>query len=116
MLLLGTSEACRAVEALGFKAEEAFLEDSAIRMLRQSTKAQTPFRFVLLDLDDNTIDVARFAKNARLIAKEFSFTITIIGCSEFLPDEMRRVCDSNNVVSLYKPLDEENLKSVLTKM
>lgn len=85
-------------------------------MIRQSMKNETPFRFVLLDLDDNTIDVARFAKNARQIAKENSFTLTIIGCSEFLPDEMKRVCQQADVQCLYKPLEEENLKTVLTKM
>lgn len=65
VILLGTSEALAAVEAIGFKAEEAFLEDSAVRMIRQSTKNKNPFNYVLLDLDDNTIDLGRFNRNVQ---------------------------------------------------
>jgi hypothetical protein len=102
---------------MGFKAEEAFLEDSAVRMIRQSTKSgSTPFRYVVLDLDDNTIDLARFVKNSQAIAKEHQFTLTIIGAAEHLTGEIRKLCMQHSVGMLEKPLEEENLKTVLTKM
>ena len=58
---------------VGFKCDEAFLEDSAIRLLKSSFKPKncdcTPYKYILLDLDDPTLIIQRFASNANALAR-----------------------------------------------
>lgn len=86
-------------------------------MIRNSIKEQAqPFRYVILDLDDNTIDINDFCKTINQIGKENSFSITVAGCTETLTPETQHLCSANNVTVLSKPLDEDQLRKVLNKM
>ena len=60
ILLLSQSDLLPILEQkIGFKCDEAYLEDSALRLIKQSFKPSNcgckPYKFIFIDLDDPTI-------------------------------------------------------------
>lgn len=102
---------------VGFKCNEAFLEDSAIRLLKSSFKSKhctcQPYRYVLLDLDDPTLIVQRFASNVTAIAKEHSYSITIYGVGTKESEEIKANLFRAGVEFIKKPLTVERLRPLL---
>ena len=75
VLLLSLSDLSVMMEQkVGFKCDEAFLEDSALRLLKNSFKKNTctcgPYKHIFVDLDDPTVSVPRFMLNASFVFKE----------------------------------------------
>ena len=56
-------------DKIGFKCDESFLEDSAIRLLKASLKKKgcscSYYRLIFVDLDDPTIILQRFIGNLK---------------------------------------------------
>jgi len=70
VLLLSLSEVVPNLEGkLKVKCDEAFLEDSAVKLINQSLSKNLPaeqqYRMVIMDLDDPTLNIENFAKNIR---------------------------------------------------
>ena len=66
ILLLSQSDLLPILEEkIGYKCDEAYLEDSALRLLKQSFKPSNcgckPYKYIFVDLDDPTIMLQRFA-------------------------------------------------------
>lgn len=52
---------------IGFKCDESYLEDSALRLIKKSLRQKEcncpHYKFIFLDLQDPTIIMTRFVKN-----------------------------------------------------
>jgi len=68
ILLLSLSDLLPLMEnQIGFKCDEAFLEDSALRLLKSSFRKNncqcSSYSYIFIDLDDPTIMLQRFLKS-----------------------------------------------------
>ena len=72
-------------DQIGFKCEETFLEDSAIKLIKNQLKNHdchcTAFKYIIVDLDDPTLIIQRFVNNVQKILSDNHITIPIYGCS-----------------------------------
>lgn len=95
-------------DKIGFKVDEAYLEDSAVRLLKQAYSSTTcsclPYKYIFLDLDDPTIMVSRFANNVNLVVTENKGTIKIFGTTAKETDKMISTCKKHNIEILKKPI------------
>lgn len=70
---------------IGFKCDEAFLEDSALRLIKQSFRKHDcncgTYLYIIVDLDDPTIILQRFVTNVSQVLKDNNKTIPVIACS-----------------------------------
>jgi len=99
-------------EKLKIKCDEAFLEDSAIRLLKGKTG---PYNVVIVDLDDPTIEITRFAKAAYTTVQGKGKRLRICGATAKENEKLRAKCFSSAVTLLSKPLKFEDLRDILTE-
>jgi hypothetical protein len=95
ILLLSLSDALPILEdKIGFKCDESFLEDSALRLLKISLNKKScgcpPYKYIMADLDDPTIIVQRFMGNVTTLCKEKEITITVYACSGRDPQKFQK--------------------------
>ena len=71
---------------IGLRCDEAYLEDSAIRFLKDCFKPKKcdcqPYKFIFVDLDDPTINLKRFMGTVKSITEEHEKSVTVYGCSQ----------------------------------
>lgn len=87
VLLLSMKELVSTFEEhIGLRCDEAYLEDSAIRFLKDSFIAKKcscgTYKFIFVDLDDPTINLKRFMTTVTQLCKENQKSITVYGCSQ----------------------------------
>jgi hypothetical protein len=85
-LLLSMKELVPVLEdQIGLRCDEAYLEDSAIRFLKDCFLRKkcscNPYRFIFVDLDDPTINLKRFKTTVTQITQDHGVKILIYGCS-----------------------------------
>ena len=101
VLLLSLKDLVSTLEDnIGLKCDEAYLEDSAIRFLKDSFMHKKcicpPYKFIFVDVDDPTINLQRFMVTVTQISSEKGRTIPVYGCGS---NETRgkKVCASAGV-------------------
>jgi hypothetical protein len=100
----------------GLRCDEAYLEDSAIRFLKDCFKAKKcvcdPYKIIFVDLDDPTINLKRFMVTVTGICKDNNCSMIVFGCSR---SEMRSkpVCIAAGAQFLKKPVTLDLLKAAL---
>lgn len=69
---------------IGLKCDEAYLEDSAIRFLKDAYMQKKcicqPYKYIFIDLDDPTISVKRFMLAAKEVFNQKGKNIPVFGC------------------------------------
>lgn len=67
-MLIGLSDLVPILEDhIGFKCEETYLEDVALKIIKESFEIKDcdcrPFKYIFIDLDDPTFIIQRFTKD-----------------------------------------------------
>ena len=101
-------------DKLGFKVDEAFLEDSALRLLKQSLKRKdcscATYKHIIMDMDDPTIIIQRFVPQIKEFMKENSVSYELSACSNRDNEKQRSLCSKNDVQFYKKPVTLDNLR------
>lgn len=116
-LLLSMKELVNILEdQIGLRCDEAYLEDSAIRFLKDCFKAKKctcePYKFIFVDLDDPTINLKRFMTTVTGICKDNNCSIIVYGCSQSEP-RSKPVCIAAGAQFMKKPITGNTLKAML---
>lgn len=102
---------------IGYKCDEAFLEDSAIRLLKQSFRKHectcSPYKYILVDIDDPTINLQRFMNSANQIFTDNNTKIKVIGCSNKDNQKTKTSCDHLGVELLKKPVSVNSVRHLV---
>ncbi len=117
VLLLSLKELVPVLEdQIGLRCDEAYLEDSAIRFLKDCFLRKKcsclPYKFIFVDLDDPTISIKRFKNTVSYICTENSISIAIYGCS-MSEGRNKSQCIQAGAEFLLKPITAENLRAIL---
>jgi hypothetical protein len=71
-------------DEIGLKCDEAYLEDSAIRFLKDSFIKKKchcyPYKHIFVDIDDPTINLQRFMASVMQVCNEKGKSIIVYGC------------------------------------
>jgi hypothetical protein len=116
-LLLSMKELVPVLEdQIGLRCDEAYLEDSAIRFLkdcflRKKCTCQA-YRFIFVDLDDPTISLKRFKTTVNQICADNGVKIGIYGCSQS-EGRSKNQCIQAGAEFLLKPITAFSLKAIL---
>jgi hypothetical protein len=119
-LLLSLKELVPVLEGdhVGLRCDEAYLEDSAIRFLKDSflgKKCQCePYKFIFVDQDDPTINIKRFMITVKQVCNDHGATVSVFGCSSS-EGRSKNQCLQAGAQFLLKPISASTLKSVLNK-
>ena len=109
--LVGTLE-----DNIGLRCDEAYLEDSAIRFLKDCFKPKKcscqPYKFIFVDMDDPTISIKRFMTTVVAITKEHGISITVYGCGTN-ENRARPQCTQAGAEFLKKPVTPDHLRLTL---
>jgi hypothetical protein len=101
---------------IGLRCDEAYLEDSAIRFLKDSFRKKKcvcqPYKFIFADLDDPTINIKRFMGNVNAICNENDRSITVYGCSSN-ENRHKPICTSSGAEFMKKPITSSTLRNTL---
>jgi hypothetical protein len=103
-------------DEIGLKCDEAYLEDSAIRFLKDSFLKKKciciPYKFIFVDIDDPTINLQRFMVTVTQICNDKGKPIPVYGCGQ---NETRgkKICAAAGVSYLQKPVLAAVLKANL---
>lgn len=101
-------------KGLGFKCDEAFLEESAVGSISRSIKRETPYRFIFVDLDDPTLLLGRFMTSIRKLLEENpSFKIDVYACASTTSERMLKKCKEVKVTFISKPLTRDKVKHLI---
>lgn len=105
-------------DQIGLRCDEAYLEDSAIRFLKDCFKAKRctcdPYKFIFVDLADPTINMKRFMTTVQGICKDHNCEMTVFGCSQF-EARSKPACLAAGARFLKKPVALAALKQALTE-
>jgi hypothetical protein len=101
---------------IGLKCDEAYLEDSAIRFLKDSFMKKkcvcAPYKFIFVDLDDPTINLQRFMVTVTQLCNEKDRKIPVYGCG-LHEARGKKICASSGVTYMQKPVSGAALRSNL---
>lgn len=117
VLLLSMKELISIFEDnIGLRCDEAYLEDSAIRSLKDTFKPKKcscpPYKFIFVDMDDPTINFKRFMQTVKQVTEEHGAAIFVYGCST---NENRNApkCTETGAYFMKKPITAALLKVTL---
>lgn len=103
-------------DQIGLRCDEAYLEDSAIRFLKdcflRKKCACLPYKFIFVDLDDPTINLKRFKNTVTYICNENSVSVVVYGCSQSEGRNKNQAIQAG-AEFLLKPISAATLKGVL---
>ena len=116
-LLLSLKEIVGTLEDnIGLRCDEAYLEDSAMRFLKDCFKPKKcsclPYKFIFVDMDDPTINIKRFVDAMDPLLKEHGVSITVYGCGTN-ESRARPKCAQAGAEFLKKPVTPEALRLTL---
>lgn len=101
---------------IGLKCDEAYLEDSAIRFLKDSFILKKcicpPYKFIFVDVDDPTINLQRFMVTVTQICNEKGRTISVYGCGSN-EAKGKKACASAGAQYFLKPVTAAALRANL---
>jgi hypothetical protein len=104
---------------IGYKCDEAFLEEAAIRLLRNSFKRNCNnscqgYKLILADLDDPTIILQRFVTNVKaILADNGNAACRLVACSNRDNERIRQSCEKIDVEFIQKPLNVLNVRHLV---
>jgi hypothetical protein len=117
-LLLSLKEMVGVLEDnIGLRCDEAYLEDSAIRQLKDCFKPKKcscqPYKFIFVDMDDPTVNIKRLMGTIVAIAKENGVSMVVYGCGSI---EKRQApqCAQAGAVYVMKPVTADALRAIIT--
>jgi hypothetical protein len=118
VLLVSLSDLVPLLEQkIGFKCDEAFLEDSALRLIKQSFKKNDcdclTYQYIMVDLDDPTIILQRFVTNVAQVLSDHKVQIPIIACSIKDTEKNKLMCKKLEVQFLKKPVTVDSVKHLV---
>lgn len=118
VLLVSLSDMLTLLETqVGYKCDEAFLEESALKLLRQNFKKHQCschfYQYIFVDLDDPTILLTRFMTSVNAILSEHKVSIPVVGFSQRDTEKVKNQCSANHVEYIKKPATLENLKHLI---
>lgn len=95
-------------KTLGFKCDEAFLEDSALATVKKSVEKQQPYRFILVDLDDPNLMLTRFTTELNNIKQ--GTKIDVYACASTNSKRVNRICEEAKATLIVKPITLDKVK------
>ena len=118
VLLVSLSDMLTLLETkIGYKCDEAFLEESALKLLRQNFKKHQCschfYQYIMVDLDDPTILLNRFMSSVNIILSENKVSIPVVGFSQRDTEKIRNSCSTNHVEYIKKPATVDSIKHLI---
>ena len=103
-------------DQIGLRCDEAYLEDSAIRFLKDCFKQKKcickPYKYIFVDMDDPTINLKRFMGSVTSICKDNNVSMTVYGCSQ-AESRNKPQCLAVGAEFLKKPVTAAVLRTTL---
>lgn len=101
---------------IGLRCDEAYLEDSAIRFLKDCFNPKKcscqPYKFIFVDMDDPTISIKRFMATVTAFSREHDITMVVYGCGTN-EKRSKAQCIQAGAEYLSKPVTPETLRGTL---
>jgi hypothetical protein len=115
VLLLSLKDLVPVLEdEIGLKCDEAYLEDSAIRFLKDSFIQKKcfcpPYKHIFVDIDDPTINLQRFMTTVMQVCNEKGKSILVYGCGQF-EARGKKTCSAAGAIYLQKPVTGSVLRA-----
>ena len=100
---------------IGLKCDEVFLEDSAVRFLKDSflkKDCSCPhFEYIFVNLDDLNVNLKRLMTTIRFICGDLKKQVFVYGCS--FNSDAKQLCIKNGAKFIEMPINSTKLKQIL---
>ncbi len=100
---------------VGLRCDEVFLEDSAVRFLKDSFLKRdcrcAHFEYIFVNLDDPNINLKRLMTTIKFVCGDHKKDVLVFGCS--YNSEAKTLASKNGVRFVMLPTDDTKLKQIL---
>lgn len=118
-MLVNVAEIKQALEEkIGLKCDEVFLEDSAVRFLKDSLLKKecdcSHFEYIFVNVDDNNINLKRLMTTIKFLCEDNRKEVRVFGCSSQKGSgDAKTLCARNAVTYVQLPIQAEDLKVIM---